>query len=45
MWEDRVRHALKNTEGLTLTSEHPDIEDTTVAVRFADVHSSHSAKR
>ena len=34
MWEDRVRHALKNTEELTLTSQHPDIEDTTVAVRI-----------
>ena len=34
MWEDRVRHALKNTEELTLTSQYPDIEDTTVAVRL-----------
>jgi len=34
MWKDRVRHALKNTEEMTLTSQHPDIEDTTVAVRF-----------
>jgi len=34
MWEDRVRHALKNTEDLTLTSQHPNIEDTTVPVQF-----------
>jgi hypothetical protein len=34
MWEDRVRHALKQTDELTLTSQHPDVEETTVAVRF-----------
>lgn len=34
MWEDRVRHALKNTEELTFTSQHPDVDDTTVGVRF-----------
>jgi len=34
MWEDRVRHALKNTEQLTLTSQYPDIEYTTVAVKY-----------
>lgn len=32
MWEDRVRHALTNTEELTLTNQYPDTEDTTVAV-------------
>jgi hypothetical protein len=34
MWEDRVRTALKSTEELTLTSRHPDVDDTTVNVRF-----------
>lgn len=34
MWEDRVRHALQKTDDITLTSQHPDIEQTTVAVRF-----------
>lgn len=33
MWEDRVRHALQSTDELTLTSQHPEVEDTTVAVR------------
>ncbi|SEO72388.1 hypothetical protein SAMN05216388_1017111 [Halorientalis persicus] len=34
MWEGRVRHALQKTDEITLTSQHPDIEATTVAVRF-----------
>lgn len=33
MWEGRVRHTLQKTDELTLTSQHPDIEDTTVSVR------------
>ena len=33
IWENRVRHQLTTTEELTLTSQHPDIEDTTVAVQ------------
>jgi len=36
MWEDRVRLQVKNTEELTLTSQHPDTEDTTVSVRVED---------
>jgi len=32
-WEDRVRHVLTSTEELTLMSDHPDNEDTTVSVR------------
>jgi hypothetical protein len=36
MWENRVRNALKKTEELTLTSQHPDIENTTVSVRIED---------
>lgn len=34
MWEDSVRHALKQTDELTLTSQHPDVAAATVAVRF-----------
>jgi hypothetical protein len=34
MWEDRVRHALKNTDEITLTSQYPNVEDTTVAVEW-----------
>jgi len=33
MWEDCIRHALKNTKELMLTGLHPDTDDTTVAVR------------
>ena len=33
-WEDRVRTALAKTETLTLASRHPDVENTTVSVRF-----------
>jgi hypothetical protein len=33
MWENGVRRAVKNTEELTLTSQHRDVEDTTVSVR------------
>jgi len=33
MWESRARHALQHTEELTLTSQHPDVADTTVALR------------
>jgi len=36
MWEDRVRLQVKNTQELTLTSQHPDTEDTTVSVRGED---------
>lgn len=34
MWGDRVRHALQKTDEITITSQHPGIEETTVAVRF-----------
>lgn len=34
MWEDRVRHALQNVDELTLTSQDPAVEDTTVRVRY-----------
>lgn len=34
MWEDRVRHAVQKTEAVTLTSQHPNIEETTVDVQF-----------
>jgi hypothetical protein len=33
-WEGRVRHALQQTDELVLTSQHPDIEDTTVSVQL-----------
>lgn len=36
MWEDRVRHALKHTDELMLTSQHPEIGNTTVAVRVEE---------
>lgn len=37
LWEDRVRHALRNTEELTLTGHpDPDMEDTTVEVAIVD---------
>lgn len=36
MWEDRVRHALDKTEEITLTSQNPEVESTTVAVELKD---------
>ena len=36
MWEDRVRHQLKNTKELTLTSQLPDTDDTTVSLRVEE---------
>ena len=35
-WKANVRHALGNTDELTLTSQHPDIDDTTVSVRVEE---------
>jgi hypothetical protein len=36
MWEARVSLQVKKTEELTLTSQHPDVEGTTVSVRVED---------
>jgi hypothetical protein len=36
IWADRVRTALESTEELTLTSHHPDVDDTTVNVRIEE---------
>lgn len=36
LWEDRVRNALQSTDEITIASQHPDIEETTVAVRIED---------
>jgi len=33
-WADRVRHQLENTAELTLTTQYPDVESITVAVRI-----------
>jgi hypothetical protein len=33
MWESEVRHALGTTDQLTLTSQHPNVSETTVYVR------------
>ena len=32
VWEDQVRHALKNTDSLKIHDRHPDVESTTVDV-------------
>jgi len=34
IWEGRVRHALKNTDEITLGDHLPDTDDTIVAVKF-----------
>lgn len=32
-WEDNTRNALSNVDELTITSQYPEIENTTVSVR------------
>jgi len=34
-WADAVRHACRNTEQIRLTSQYPDVADTTVALELA----------
>lgn len=36
VWESHVRHALRETDRLTMRNQHPSVTDTTVAVSFQD---------